>query len=137
MGIPYYTGTTIPFISSVVIGTIQLGATVDYAILMTTRYKRERAAGNSKKEAISIALGTSIPSIIVSALGFFAATFGVGMIASVDMIASLCTLMARGAIISMLSVILLLPAMRKLFDKIKIHTSLGFKEARQAGKKTN
>ena len=101
MGIPYYTGTTIPFISSVVIGTIQLGATVDYAILMTTRYKRERAAGNSKKEAISIALGTSIPSIIVSALGFFAATFGVGMIASVDMIASLCTLMARGAIISM------------------------------------
>ena len=80
MGIPYYTGTTIPFISSVVIGTIQLGATVDYAILMTTRYKRERAAGNSKKEAISIALGTSIPSIIVSALGFFAATFGVGMI---------------------------------------------------------
>lgn len=83
MGIPYYTGTTIPFISSVVIGTIQLGATVDYAILMTTRYKRERAAGNSKKEAISIALGTSIPSIIVSALGFFAATFGVGMIASV------------------------------------------------------
>lgn len=88
MGIPYYTGTTIPFISSVVIGTIQLGATVDYAILMTTRYKRERAAGNSKKEAISIALGTSIPSIIVSALGFFAATFGVGMIASVDMIAS-------------------------------------------------
>ena len=94
MGIPYHTGTTIPFISSVVIGTIQLGATVDYAILMTTRYKRERAAGNSKKEAISIALGTSIPSIIVSALGFFAATFGVGMIASVDMIASLCTLMA-------------------------------------------
>ena len=87
MGIPYYTGTTIPFISSVVIGTIQLGATVDYAILMTPRYKRERAAGNSKKEAISIALGTSIPSIIVSALGFFAATFGVGMIASVDMIA--------------------------------------------------
>ena len=108
MGIPYYTGTTIPFISSVVIGTIQLGATVDYAILMTTRYKRERAAGNSKKEAISIALGTSIPSIIVSALGFFAATFGVGMIASVDMIASLCTLMARGAIISMFVVIFVL-----------------------------
>ena len=107
MGIPYYTGTTIPFISSVVIGTIQLGATVDYAILMTTRYKRERAAGNSKKESISIALGTSIPSIIVSALGFFAATFGVGMIASVDMIASLCTLMARGAIISMFVVIFL------------------------------
>ena len=127
MGIPYYTGTTIPFISSVVIGTIQLGATVDYAILMTTRYKRERAAGNSKKEAISIALGTSIPSIIVSALGFFAATFGVGMIASVDMIASLCTLMARGAIISMFVVIFVLPSLFVLLDKVIIRTSLGFK----------
>ena len=127
MGISYYTGTTIPFISSVVIGTIQLGATVDYAILMTTRYKRERAAGNSKKEAISIALGTSIPSIIVSALGFFAATFGVGMIASVDMIASLCTLMARGAIISMFVVIFVLPSLFVLLDKVIIHTSLGFK----------
>ncbi len=127
MGIPYYTGTTIPFISSVVIGTIQLGATVDYAILMTTRYKRERAAGNSKKEAISIALGTSIPSIIVSALGFFAATFGVGMIASVDMIASLCTLMARGAIISMFVVIFVLPSLFVLLDNVIIHTSLGFK----------
>lgn len=127
MGIPYYTGTTIPFISSVVIGTIQLGATVDYEILMTTRYKRERAAGNSKKEAISIALGTSIPSIIVSALGFFAATFGVGMIASVDMIASLCTLMARGAIISMFVVIFVLPSLFVLLDKVIIHTSLGFK----------
>ena len=127
MGIPYYTGTTIPFISSVVIGTIQLGATVDYAILMTTRYKRERAAGNSKKEAISIALGTSIPSIIVSALGFFAATFGVGMIASVDMIASLCTLMARGAIIIMFVVIFVLPSLFVLLDKVIIHTSLGFK----------
>lgn len=127
MGIPYYTGTTIPFISSVVIGTIQLGATVDYAILMTTRYKRERAVGNSKKEAISIALGTSIPSIIVSALGFFAATFGVGMIASVDMIASLCTLMARGAIISMFVVIFVLPSLFVLLDKVIIHTSLGFK----------
>ena len=127
MGIPYYTGTTIPFISSVVIGTIQLGATVDYAILMTTRYKRERAAGNSKKEAISIALGTSIPSIIVSALGFFAATFGVGMIAIVDMIASLCTLMARGAIISMFVVIFVLPSLFVLLDKVIIHTSLGFK----------
>ena len=127
MGIPYYTGTTIPFISSVVIGTIQLGATVDYAILMTTRYKRERAAGNSKKEAISIALGKSISSIIVSALGFFAATFGVGMIASVDMIASLCTLMARGAIISMFVVIFVLPSLFVLLDKVIIHTSLGFK----------
>lgn len=127
MGIPYFTGTSIPFISSVVIGTIQLGATVDYAILMTTRYKRERAAGESKKEAISIALGTSIPSIIVSALGFFAATFGVGMIASVDMISSLCILMARGAIISMLVVVFILPSLFVLFDKLIINTSIGFK----------
>ena len=127
MGIPYFTGTSIPFISSVVIGTIQLGATVDYAILMTTRYKRERAAGESKKEAISISLGTSIPSIIVSALGFFAATFGVGMIASVDMISSLCILMARGAIISMLVVIFILPSLFVLFDKLIINTSIGFK----------
>lgn len=127
MSIPYFTGTSIPFISSVVIGTIQLGATVDYAILMTTRYKRERAAGESKKEAISIALGTSIPSIIVSALGFFAATFGVGMIASVDMISSLCILMARGAIISMLVVIFILPSLFVLFDKLIINTSIGFK----------
>lgn len=127
MGIPYFTGTSIPFISSVVIGTIQLGATVDYAILMTTRYKRERAAGESKKEAISIALGTSIPSIIVSALGFFSATFGVGMIASVDMISSLCILMARGAIISMLVVIFILPSLFVLFDKLIINTSIGFK----------
>lgn len=127
MGIPYFTGTSIPFISSVVIGTIQLGATVDYAILMTTRYKRERAAGESKKETISIALGTSIPSIIVSALGFFAATFGVGMIASVDMISSLCILMARGAIISMLVVIFILPSLFVLFDKLIINTSIGFK----------
>ena len=135
MGIPYYTGTTIPFISSVVIGTIQLGATVDYAILMTTRYKRERAAGNSKKESISIALGTSIPSIIVSALGFFAATFGVGMIASVDMIASLCTLMARGAIISMFVVIFVLPSLFVLLDKVIIHTSLGFKPKKNSQNK--
>ena len=127
MGIPGFTGTKLPFIASIVIGTIQLGATVDYAILMTTRYKRERAAGESKKEAISIALGTSIPSIIVSALGFFAATFGVGMIASVDMISSLCILMARGAIISMLVVIFILPSLFVLFDKLIINTSIGFK----------
>lgn len=126
MGIPFYTHTTIPFIASVVIGTIQLGATVDYAILMTTRYKTERYSGESKKEAITTALSTSIPSIIVSALGFFAATFGVGLISSVDMIASLCTLMARGAIVSMFTVILVLPSFFVLFDKVIIHTSLGF-----------
>lgn len=127
MGIPYFTHTQIPFIASVVIGTIQLGATVDYAILMTTRYKKERSQGYAKKEAIQIALSTSIPSIIVSALGFFAATFGVGCIASVDMIGSLCTLMARGAIISMFVVIFILPSLYVLCDKLIINTSIGFK----------
>ena len=127
MGIPYFTHTQIPFIASVVIGTIQLGATVDYAILMTTRYKKERSQGYAKKEAIQIALSTSIPSIIVSAFGFFAATFGVGCIASVDMIGSLCTLMARGAIISMFVVIFILPSLFVLFDKLIINTSIGFK----------
>lgn len=127
MGIPYFTHTQIPFIASVVIGTIQLGATVDYAILMTTRYKKERSQGYAKKEAIQIALSTSIPSIIVSALGFFAATFGVGCIASVDMIGSLCTLMARGAIISMFVVIFILPSLFVLCDKLIINTSMGFK----------
>lgn len=127
MGVPYFTHTQIPFIASVVIGTIQLGATVDYAILMTTRYKKERSQGYAKKEAIQIALSTSIPSIIVSALGFFAATFGVGCIASVDMIGSLCTLMARGAIISMFVVIFILPSLFVLFDKLIINTSIGFK----------
>lgn len=126
MGLPYYLGTTIPFIASVVIGTIQLGATVDYAILMTTRYKRERFAGATKKEAITTALSTSIPSIIVSALGFFAATFGVGLISSVDMIGSLCSLMARGAIVSMIVVIFVLPSFFVLLDKIIIHTSMEF-----------
>lgn len=126
MGLPYYLGTTIPFIASVVIGTIQLGATVDYAILMTTRYKRERFAGATKKESITTALSTSIPSIIVSALGFFAATFGVGLISSVDMIGSLCSLMARGAIVSMIVVIFVLPSLFVLLDKIIIHTSMGF-----------
>ena len=127
MGIPYFTHTQIPFIASVVIGTIQLGATVDYAILMTTRYKKERSQGLAKKEAIQTALAASIPSIIVSALGFFAATFGVGCIASVDMIGSLCTLMARGAIISMFVVIFILPSLFVLCDKLIINISFGFK----------
>lgn len=118
LGIPYYTGTKMPFIASIVIGTIQLGATVDYAILMTTRYKKERCHGKEKKEAIQIALSTSIASVIVSALGFFAATFGVGMYSDIDMISALCTLMARGAIISMIVVIFVLPSMLMVFDKI-------------------
>ncbi len=118
MGIPYYTGTTIPFIASIVIGTIQLGSTVDYAILMTTRYRRERAAGQDKKTAVEIACQTSAKSIMVSALSFFAATFGVGMYSNIDMISSLCILMARGALISMVMVIFVLPAMLLIFDKI-------------------
>ncbi|MCQ2520623.1 MAG: efflux RND transporter permease subunit [Lachnospiraceae bacterium] len=128
MGLPFYTGKAIPFISSVVIGTIQLGATVDYAILMTTRYKKERHDGMEKKEAITKALAASIPSIIVSAVGFFAATFGVGLVASVDMIGSLCTLMARGAIISMFIVILVLPSLFMMFDPLIVRSSIGFRE---------
>ncbi|XCP86014.1 MMPL family transporter [Roseburia hominis] len=118
LGIPYYTGTKMPFIASIVIGTIQLGATVDYAILMTTRYKKERCKGKEKRDAIQIALAVAIPSVIVSALGFFAATFGVGLYSDIDMISSLCTLMARGAIISMLVVIFILPSMLMVFDKV-------------------
>lgn len=129
MGIPFYTGTKVPFIASVVIGTIQLGATVDYAILMTTRYKKERVSGKSKKEAVNIAHVTSAESVLVSALSFFAATFGVGLYSNIDMISSLCTLMSRGAIISMFTVLLVLPSMLIIFDKIIIHTSLGFKPA--------
>lgn len=131
MGLPYYTNTTIPFIASVVIGTIQLGATVDYAILMTTRYKRERMLGLSKHDSVTIALSTSIPSIVVSALGFFAATFGVGIYSSIDMISSLCKLMSRGAIISMFVVILLLPSFLMVFDKLILKTSLQFKPPKE------
>jgi len=131
MGIPAYTNTSLPFIASIVIGTIQLGATVDYAILMTTRYKKERRNGMSKKESIETALCSSIKSIIVSALGFFAATFGVGIYSSIDMISSLCNLMARGAIISMLTVIFILPSMFVVFDKLICNTSIGFKPSKK------
>ena len=129
MGLPYYTHTTIPFISSVVIGTIQLGATVDYAILMTTRYLLERKSGKDKKAATLTALTTSMKSIIVSALSFFAATFGVGLISSIDMIGSLCNLMARGAIVSMFTVLLVLPAMYMLFDGLIMKTTFGMGDA--------
>lgn len=118
LGIPYYTGVKMPFIASIVIGTIQLGATVDYAILMTTRYKKERYRGKEKREAVQIALSSSISSVIVSALGFFAATFGVGLYSDIDMISALCTLMARGAIVSMFTVIFILPSMLLIFDKL-------------------
>lgn len=127
MGIPYYMGTTLPFIASIVIGTIQLGSTVDYAILMTNKYKAARCVGLSGKAAAEEALAGSINSIFVSALTFFAATFGVGLYSKIDMISSLCVLMARGAIISMFIVILLLPAVLRLFDGIVVHTSMGFK----------
>lgn len=126
LGIPHFTGTSLPFIAPICISTIQLGATVDYAILMTTRYKLERNKGQDKVGSISTALSTSIPSVLVSALGFFAATLGVAVYSDVDMIRSLCALMARGAIISLLSVALILPAMFLVFDKVICVTSVGF-----------
>lgn len=126
MGIPAFTGTKLPFIAGVVIGTIQLGATVDYAILMTTKYRKAKSKGAEKQEAITSALQSSMQSVIVSALSFFAATFGVGMYSNVDMIASLCSLMARGAIISMFVVIFILPSMFMIFDKVICKTSKGF-----------
>ena len=127
MGIPAYTGTVLPFIASIVIGTIQLGATVDYAILMTNKYKLARYNGIEKKEAITQALQGSIQSIIVSALSFFSATFGVGVYSNIDMISSLCILMSRGAIISMFVVIFILPSMFMIFDKAIVKTSMGFR----------
>lgn len=126
MGIPYYTGTKLPFVASIVIGTIQLGSTVDYAILMTTRYKRERNHGADKYNAITTAHRASAQSIMVSALSFFAATIGVGLYSNIDMISSLCILMARGALISMVVVIFVLPSMFMVFDKIIVKTSKGF-----------
>lgn len=126
MGIPYYTGTKLPFVASIVIGTIQLGSTVDYAILMTTRYKRERNHGAEKYDAITTAHRASAQSIMVSALSFFAATIGVGLYSNIDMISSLCILMARGAIISMIVVIFVLPSMFMVFDKVIVKTSKGF-----------
>ena len=134
MGIPYYTGTELPFVASIVIGTIQLGATVDYAILMTTRYKRERSRGATKYDAITTAHKASAQSIIVSALSFFAATVGVGLYSNIDMISSLCILMARGAIISMIVVVFVLPSMFMVFDKIIVKTSKGFLPGAAKGK---
>ena len=124
LGIPFYTGTVMSFIDSICISTIQLGATVDYAILLTTRYRRERCAGNEKKEALRIAVETSAKSIVISALSFFAATFGVGIYSNIDMISSLCVLMARGALISMVCVIFLLPSLLLIFDSIINKTTM-------------
>lgn len=125
LGLPYYLGQSLPFIAPICISTIQLGATVDYAILMTTRYKTERIGGKSKRDSVTEALSTSIPSIIVSGLGLFAATFGVAVYSDIDIISSMCMLMARGAIVSMICVILLLPAMLMLFDKVICKTTIG------------
>ncbi|MBR6070003.1 MAG: MMPL family transporter [Ruminococcus sp.] len=126
LGISYYTNTSLPFIASVVIGTIQLGATVDYAILMTTRYRTERSGGRDKKEAVGIALATSIRSVITSALGFFAATVGVALYSKIGMISSLCVLLSRGALISMVVVVTVLPSMFIVFDSVICKTSAGF-----------
>lgn len=127
LGIPFYTGTEMPFIAPICISTIQLGATVDYAILMTSRYKLERIGGADKKSAIRTALSTSIGSIAVSALGFFAATFGVAVYSDVDIIGSLCSLMARGALISMFSVVLILPSLFMIFDRLICKTTAGMR----------
>ena len=126
LGIPYYTGTVLAFITSIIIGTVQLGSTVDYAILMTNRYKRERFAGRDKKEAVRIAHSASMPSVMVSAISFFAATIGVGIYSDIDLIGSLCLLMGRGAIISLLVVMFIVPSFFVLFDRIIVKTSRGF-----------
>lgn len=135
MGVPYFTDNTIPFIASVVIGTIQLGATIDYAILLTTKFLEERKNNKDKETAIKIALDTSINSIFVSGMCFFAATIGVGIVSKIDMIGSLCTLIARGAIISMLVVIMVVPSILLIFDKIITKTTLGFKKGNDKMKK--
>ena len=119
---------TLPFIAGIVIGTVQLGATVDYAILMTSRYQVERASGKSKKEAVATAHESSMKSILVSGCSFFAATFGVGLYSEIDMISALCTLLARGALVSMFVVILVLPSILLIFDKVIVHTSIGFRK---------
>ena len=128
MGIPFFTNTTLPFVASIVIGTIQLGATIDYAILITTKYMNNRKGGKNKKESVDEALESSIHSIIVSGLCFFGATFGVGAYSKIEMIGSLCSLMSRGAIISMVVVITVLPAFLILFDKLICKTTNQMKQ---------
>ncbi len=132
LGLPHYLGQSLPFIAPICISTIQLGATVDYAILMTTRYKAERTAGNSKKDSVITALSTSIPSIIVSGMGLFAATFGVAVYSDIDIISSMCMLMARGAVVSMICVIFILPALLMLCDKLIRATTLGMKSKKNS-----
>ena len=127
LGIPYYTGFTMPFIAPIAISTIQLGSTVDYAILMTTKYKSLRI-DHDKKESITEALSYSLPSVLVSALSFFAATFGVGIYSNIDLISSMCNLLARGAMVSMLSVVLVLPSLLMLLDGVIVHTTMGLRQ---------
>ncbi len=131
LGLPHYLGQSLPFIAPICISTIQLGATVDYAILMTTRYKTERTGGADKRRAAGTALTFSIPSILVSGLGLFAATFGVALYSEIDIISSMCMLMARGAVVSMASVIFILPALLLLCDKLVCATTCGMKNAAQ------
>jgi len=133
LGLPHYLGETLPFIAPICISTIQLGATVDYAILMTTRYKQERAAGKDKRESVTIALSTSIPSIVTSGFGLFAATFGVAVYSNIDIVSSMCMLMARGALVSVVSVVFILPAMLMLLDAVVRHTTLGMKKKTTGG----
>lgn len=134
LGLPHYLGQALPFIAPICISTIQLGATVDYAILMTTRYKAERLGGQDKHGAVTTALAASIPSIIVSGMGLFAATFGVAVYSNIDIISSMCMLMARGAVVSMLCVIFILPALLTLCDKLICATTFGMKKCREAVK---
>ena len=136
LGLPHYFGQSLPFIAPICISTIQLGATVDYAILMTTRYKSERILGDDKRTAVTTALSTSIPSIIVSGMGLFAATFGVAVYSDIDIISSMCNLMARGAVVSMLCVIFILPALLVLCDKIICATTLGMRHIKSVKKQT-
>lgn len=133
MSIAYYTGDVVPFVASIVIGTIQLGATIDYAILLTTKYLEGRKNGINKHEAMAAALDQSVGSIVVSAFSLFAATFGVGMISELKMIASLCTLLSRGTLISMITVICIIPALLLVFDKLILKTSIGFKQVQERG----
>ena len=135
MSVPYYQGKEVVFVASIVIGCIQLGATVDYAILMTSRYQKERGLGKNKKEAIAIAHKTSMKSIVISGCSFFAATFGVGLYTQVDMIGSITNLLSRGAVISTLVVLLILPAMFMIFDPLICHTSIGFAKKKNAEEK--
>lgn len=138
LGLPHYFGQSLPFIAPICISTIQLGATVDYAILMTTRYKSERLRGNDKKKAVKTALAMSIPSIVVSGMGLFAATFGVALYSDIDIVSSMCMLLARGAVISVLAVMLILPALLLLCDKLICYTTIGMKHLLEKPKtKTN